>query len=201
MNRNPIGTICVNEGLKIRNFRLVKNLAAGNAKGYTFADLIIVTLILGILATVTVPTFNSLAHEMKLDGAATEVVLALQYARSLAVRYQKPFEVRAYRYNYGSGKANQFLIKDPSAPDSLMHLDAEPPLYTYGRVFHPLDKKPYIIDFNDIQSALDGVIEPKREYESVDFTYVPGGGIDGTIRFYPDGHSSDTDNTIVLTLG
>ena len=77
-----------------------------------------------------------------------------------------------------------------------------PPVYSYARVFNPFDKKPYIIDFDDIQAALAGVITPKRQYEGVDIVSVPGGGNNGLVKFYPNGHCSDPAgpaNTFVLS--
>jgi len=171
--------------------------------GFTLLDTLMVLLILGIVGMAIMPQFYGLVSEAKLNGAATELVTALEYAESLAVRYQKPFDVRAYRYDYSDPKANQFVLRDVQyIADAGIHLDAIPPVYTYGSVFNPLDKKPYVIDFNDIQAALVGVITPKQQYEGVDIVSVPGGGSDGLVRFYPDGHCSDPAgpaNTYVLS--
>ena len=171
--------------------------------GFTLLEILLVLLILGIVGMATMPQFSAMVSEAKLNGAATELVTALEYAKSLAVRYQKPFDVRAYRHDYSTAKANQFVVRDVQyIGDTGMHLDAVPPVYTYGCVFNPLDKKPYIIDFNDIQAALVGVITPIRQYEGVDIVSVPGGGTDGIVRFYPDGHCSDPAgpaNTYVLS--
>ena len=171
--------------------------------GFTLLDTLLVLLIIGILAMATLPRFSAMVSEAKLNGAATELVSALEYAKSLAVRYQKPFDVRAYRHDYSDSKANQFVVLDAQySGDTGMHLDVTPPVYTYGRVFNPFDKQPYIIDFNDIPAALVGVITPKRQYEGVDIVSVPGGGTDGIVQFYPDGHCSDPAgpaNTYVLS--
>ena len=177
--------------------------ASDNRNGFTLLDTLLVLLILGIVGMATMPRFSAMISEAKLNGAATELVSALEYAKSLTVRYQKPFDVRAYRYDYFDPKANQFVVRDVQyIADTGLHLDAIPPVYTHGRVFNPFDKKPYIIDFNDIQAALVGVIMPQRQYEGVDIVSVPGGGTDGIVQFYPDGHCSDPAgpaNTYVLS--
>lgn len=171
-------------------------------KGFTLIDLLISIAIIGILGMLVVPQYQTYITDAKLKGAATELVSALEYAKSLSVRYQRPFQVRVFRYDYSDLKANQFTVKDTETSfDSGIHLDAEPPLYSYHRVFNPLDKKPYIIDFDDIQLPLEGIIEPRREYKGVNITYVPGGGTEGIIAFYPDGHSSSSNGTIVLRHG
>jgi len=162
----------------------------------------IVIVIIGIMGTILTPQFHSILTEMKLNGATLEFVSALEYTKSLAIKYQRPFQLRAYRYDYGDDKKNQFLVKDFTSPlDDAVHPDADPPLFSYKRVFNPLDKKPYIIDFDEVQAALAGIVEPRREYEGVCILSVPGGGTSADVDFYPDGHSSDTDSSFTLDLG
>jgi hypothetical protein len=110
--------------------------------------------------------------------------------------------VKVFTTSHVNNQANQFMVKDERyAGDSSAHPGDEPPVYTWGRIYNPVDKKPYIIDFDDLQPALTGVVEPKRALSGVVINSVPGGGTVGTIRFYPDGHCSDpagAANIIVL---
>jgi type II secretion system protein H len=181
-------------------FRAVGCVLMYRKSGFSLVELLIVIIIIGITAMAVMPQLHSMVSEAKLDGAVGEVVSALDYARNLAVEYQRPFHVWVAH----ASDRNQFNVKDTRyKSDSSAHLDADPPVHNYGRVFNPLDKKPYVIDFDDITTgSLVGVVTPKREYEGLEITHVPGGGNDGTIIFYPDGHCSDptgADNTIVLS--
>jgi len=175
----------------------------GREKGFSLVELAIVVLLLAITAMTVIPQWHSMAADAKLNGATGEVILALEYARSLAVKHQRPFQVKAYTTAHGDGRANQFLVKDDRyASDASAHGEADPPVYTWGRVYHPLDKRPYIIDFDGPQQALVGVIAPGTEYNGVIITGVPGGGTSGILHFYPDGHCSDPagpENTIALS--
>jgi type II secretion system protein H len=168
-----------------------------NQKGFTLIDLLFVIVILGIIAMIAQPQFSSLISESKLNGAANELLSALEYAKNLAVTHQKPFDVKVF---VASAK-NQFTVRDvryANNPD--LHLNDVPPVYSYGRVFNPIDKKPYIIDFDGLEPELAGVIQTKWEYEGVRIVSVPGGGASAEIRFYPDGHSSETSSAITLKL-
>ena len=169
-----------------------------NQKGFTLIDLTIAIVILGILAMIVTPQFSSMISESKLNGAANEVVSALEYAKNLAVTHQRPFAVKVFV----ASERNQFTVRDvryANNPD--LHLDAVPPVYSYGRVFNPIDKKPYIIDFDGLEADLAGIVQSKWEYEGVQIVSVPGGGVSGEFRFYPDGHSSETSSSITLRLG
>jgi len=58
----------------------------GHSSGFTLVEIMIVLLLLGIALAVAVPSMDSAISETTLDGAAREVVSAIQYAQSLAVR-------------------------------------------------------------------------------------------------------------------
>lgn len=166
-------------------------------RGFTLLDLIIVLIILGILTMMIVPQLGSLANEAKLNGASWELVSAFQYAQSLAIEYQRTFSVKVFV----KASRNQFSVKDYQyRSDTSAYPNNDPPLYTWGRVYNPIDKKPYIIDFDD-PANLGSVISRRLEYENVSIDSVPGGGSDAEIVFYPDGHSSASDSIYVMSLG
>ena len=148
--------------------------------GFSLLDLVIVIVILGILGTIAVPQFHSMMGARRLNAASGELVSALQYARNLAVKYQRPFGLRA------NSAGNWFRVYDDRyRTDPNPHHDAAPPVDANGVVLNPLDKTWYVIDYDTMGA-----------YEGVAMTSAPAGN---TVCFYPDGHSSSSDSTFVLT--
>jgi len=122
-----------------------------------------------------------MVNEAKLNEAAGELVSGLQYTGNLAVQYQRPFGFEA------NVSGNWFKVFDYQyKTDSNPHHDYDPPVDAYGLVLNPVDKKWYQKDYDDMKT-----------YEGVSITSVPAGG---EIRFFPDGHSSSSDSTFVLSF-
>jgi len=151
-------------------------------KGFTLLDLLLVMTILGVLGMIVIPQFHSMVTEARLNEAAGELVSGLQYAGSLAVQHQRPFGLMA-DVNENWFKVYDYQYKTDPEP----HHDYVPPVDVYGVVLNPVDKRWYIKDFDTMKT-----------YEGVRITSVSDGG---EIRFYPDGHSSSSDSTFVLSHG
>ena len=105
----------------------------------------IVLFVLAIVAAVAVPALNSSLNEIKLDSAAREVVSAIQYTQSLAIKKGDN--------NYG--------VQFYEALDKFHCFRGGPG----ADIINPLDKKPYSVDFTavgplqgvDIESAVFGI--------------------------------------------
>jgi type II secretory pathway pseudopilin PulG len=95
----------------------------------------VVLLILGIVSSMVVPSINGALDEMKIDGAAREVVSVLYYCQSLAIK-----EGIAYTVNYDA-TLEKFRCYEPISDLTVLHL---------------VDKKPYEIDFTG-EGAFQGV--------------------------------------------
>ncbi len=150
-----------------------------HCSGFTLFDLLIVALILGILGTITIPHFEGIITETKLNEAAAELVCGLQYAQNLAVEYQRPFGIKA------DAAGNWFRVFDDQyKADPNPHHGSDPPVDAYGVVLDPLSKIWYVKTYDTI-------------YQGVKISSVPTGG---EIRFYPDGHSSNGTTTISLNF-
>jgi type II secretion system protein H len=148
--------------------------------GFSLLDLVIVIVILGILGTIAVPQFHSMMGARRLNAASGELVSALQYARNLAVKYQRPFGLRA------NVAGNWFRIYDDKyKTDASPHHDVVPPVDAFGVVLNPLDKTWYDIDYDTMDT-----------YEGVTITSAPAGN---RVCFYPDGHSASSDSAFVLS--
>lgn len=113
-----------------------------NSSGFTFLEVMIVVILLGIVLAIAVPSINSTLNEIKLDGAAQEVVYAIQYVQSRSIKEDVVYGV-------------EFFPGTDSFRCYLMATDLT--------IYNPLDKKPYIVDF-DGQGHLQGV-----DLESTDF--------------------------------
>lgn len=149
-----------------------------NRRGIILLDILIVAIILGILGMIAIPIFSSMISESKLNGSTSELIAGLQYAGSLAVRYQRPFDLQA------DASGNWFKVVDTSPkPDPVppARPDNVPPVDENGVVLNPFDKTWYIKDFDTID-----------QYQGVRIASVPAGG---TVRFYPDGHTGIADSS------
>ena len=158
----------------------VKNIGNKNI-GFSLLDLLLVIMIIGVFGMIAIPQFHSIVSETKLNEAAGEMVSALQYTRNLAVRYQRPFGLKASTASNGFSVFDNQYKTDPNP-----HHDADPPVTAKGVIFHPLEKKWYEKDFDDLE-----------HYDGVKITSVPAGN---NILFYPDGHSSETDSNFILSF-
>jgi prepilin-type N-terminal cleavage/methylation domain-containing protein len=94
--------------------------------GYTMVEVMLVLLILGIVSSIVVPSINGSLDEMKIDGAAREVVSVLHYCQSLAIK-----EGIAYTVSYDKAQEKFKCYEQGSGLT----------------VLHPIDKKPYEMDF------------------------------------------------------
>jgi len=157
------------------------NIWGRGSRGFTLLDSLIVIAIIGIIGMIAIPQFQGMIQETRLNEATAELVSGLQYAGNLAVRYRRPFSFQA------NAAGHWFKIYDNRyASDANPHAADDPPVTAYGVVLNPIDKSWYLRDFDEMEN-----------YRAVTFTdnnQVP-------IVFYPDGHSSDSNTTVTLSLG
>lgn len=125
--------LTVNEIVKaVRPFLLRKCTPIVNpAEGVTLIELMIVIALIGLVYAIATPLFSNLEEE-RLDLAAREVASAIQYARDTAMRTQ---EIRLIDVDIKQNTL-RVLLNDVNTLDR-----------------HPVDKKPYLIDLNQLPGA------------------------------------------------
>ena len=159
--------------------RIIPTQGCISGGGFSMMDAMLVVLILAVVAMVGIPQFKGLLAEVRLNEAAAELISGLHHARSLAVEHQRPFGLRA------DASEKSFAVFDVRYRNHAnAHLNEQPPVAARGVVFHPLSKTPYSVNL-------------ESSYEGVNLVTVPTGG---EIRFYPDGHSSETASDFVIEL-
>jgi len=84
-----------------------------NNKGFTMLEMMIIAVVVGIIATLTIPSFGKVMDRLKLKTAGRDVVSSMRLARSTAVSQKDQFGV------YFNHSSSTFLIfKDIVNPSS-----------------------------------------------------------------------------------
>jgi len=155
-------------------------------KGFTFIEILIIVMIMGIVTMAALPVINSTLGYSKLSSAARVFVAGLEYAANLSIRYRRSFAVDSDIEN------NSFKIvdQDPLGTSGTIRLSNEPPVNEDNVVFNYIFDQWYIEDLDTIGT-----------FSGVNIDAGPG-----KLSFYPDGHceageNSYQDSRFVLRLG
>ena len=148
----------------------MRHAPGARSQGHTLAELMVVLLILGTVATLAAPSWqqNSPAQA---DAAVVEIVQALRFAQDEAIR------TNSYRLVQCDTGANRLTV-------STLNMTASPPVAnTTTPVLHPIDKQRYLIDLSTM-APTNGV-----SLVSCAFTYGVGATSStlAQVEFDPDG--------------
>ena len=64
-----------------------------NNSGVSMLEMMIVVVVIGLLAAISLPNFGGAIKKMKFDNEGRDLVSALRYARSAAITLQQPIGV------------------------------------------------------------------------------------------------------------
>lgn len=106
------------------------------ATGYSLLEVLVVVSLLGLLAIVVIPNMAA-TDEKRLELAVSEVVSAIRYARSQALRGKDDFGVEV---DVSMQRIRLYWVDDSGAT----------PVRTFD-VLHPVDKKNYQLLFSTSQ--------------------------------------------------
>jgi type IV fimbrial biogenesis protein FimT len=65
---------------------LTEKMPIGDATGFTLIELMVTLVIVGIIATIGIPAFNGIINSNRLQAPANEVLAAMNFARTEAIR-------------------------------------------------------------------------------------------------------------------
>lgn len=163
--------------------------------GFTLIEMMIVLVLLGIVATIAAPNFNSLIRNNQLQSKAAELGAFLQYARGQAVVKRIAYEVKICNND------NQWVIRKVDASNGNNCISGE-----IERVLEHIPTQAKIL--NTVLSDNRLVFRPNGTATAARFTVCrdsnPASGyllevkISGNISLYPRGEK-DSSGTAMTT--
>lgn len=117
--------------------------SSGLQRGFTFFELLMIVVLIGMLATVMMPSLAP-SETVKLDLVATEIADGMRFARSEALRLGV---ARGFRQPSNERRIRIFSMDNATSPATLVY-----------DVYHPIDKQIYDKDLTQQPFAFAGKI-------------------------------------------
>ena len=110
-----------------------KRLIRSNA-GFTMIEIMIIVVIIGILAGLTLPQFVNYFRSQRVVGARTELLSDISYARSLAIARRTTFQLvfNGPDYQIILPGPNTVIREREAPPGVTITADADPNFYAHG---------------------------------------------------------------------
>lgn len=103
--------------------------------GFTLMETMIIVVIIGIIAGLTIPAFMGYFQRQKLIGVQRELMSDIAYARSLAIARRSTFRIDFNANNYqivDPGNGDQVLRQRQMPDGIILNADANPNFYAHG---------------------------------------------------------------------
>ena len=118
-------------------------MRATTQRGYTLLELLVVATIVGLVATVAMPSSSS-GNAATLDLVAAEVADAIRFARGEAMRLEV---ARGFRQHSGTKRIRVFSMDNATTPATLVY-----------DIYHSVDKHLYDREFEQQPFAFGGTM-------------------------------------------
>jgi prepilin-type N-terminal cleavage/methylation domain-containing protein len=151
--------------LRVVRMTAVPRRAAAQ-RAYTIIELLAVVVLLGLAASIATSP-PTIGESRKLDLTASEIANAIRFARSEAMRTGN---ATGFHHQRTAKRIRVFSIDTDSLPATIEY-----------DVYHPLDRKLYVKEFEQQPFAFDGVMSNSIRYrgscDAATEVYFDAGGI------------------------
>ena len=103
--------------------------------GFTMVEIIVVVLVIGIVLGIGVPSFRQFNERSRVDGAMQELVMDIQYARSLAVSRNRSYQIQFAANGYQIiDLVSGSIMRDKTMPNRVgVAASGNPRFRSFGR--------------------------------------------------------------------
>ncbi len=164
-------------------------------RGFSLVELLVVIAIIGLLAGLSVPTYNQLSKASNLTTSVQKVSDELNLARQTAITKNRSVEVRFYKLPE-DGSTSTVPENFRAIQSFLMEEDA---FVALGKTVY----LPFPIIFSPESSQYSTLLDPGKERSPLDTQLLAGYGINYkyiAFRFRPSGETDLSQSKSCLTL-